>query len=158
MRGSKPGRCPVVAVTLVAFASEMNARPAAVSPAARFEPDGPIVPSASGRFVSPGSSSGLLRNGSGLTLRPPSMITGPSTWLSVPVIGGKTSASWPSANWLSSACTVTVCATFQLADVNTSCCVITAPPRLSGEIAIPAESWPPCSSEIVSTRPTTETL
>ncbi len=88
------------------------------------------------------------------------MITGPRIWSVRPVIGGKTSASWPSTNVLSIASTVTVCAWFQVPPappVKTSCCVITAPPRLSGVIATPAESRPPSSRVIVRTRPTTET-
>ena len=151
MRGSKPGRWPFVALTLVAFGSTIVALPSAVSPATV------IVPSASGRFVSPGSISGLLRNGSGLTLRPPSMITGPRIWSVRPVSGGKTRALLPSTTWLSSASTVTVCATFQLLGVKTSCWVITAPPRLSGERTIPAVTGLPSTCEIVITRPTTET-
>ena len=135
IRGSKPGRWPVAALTLVAFTSVKYASPPIV-PRHVVVPSGHvIVPSASGRFVSPGSVSGCVRNGSGLTPRPPSMITGPRIWSVRPVIGGKTSASWPSTNELSSASTVTVCAWFQVPvepPVKTSCCVITAPPRLSG--------------------------
>ena len=153
MRGSKPGRRPSVALTFVAFVSVMVA-----SLLVGSVPAVPTVPSTSGRFVSPGSSSWPCKTGVGTSAEPPSIVTGPRIWLTVFGSGGKVSASPPSTVKSGRPCTKTVWATSQSLASKTSCGVTTAPPWLSGPIANEAVKTPPPTRVIVSTRPTTLTL
>ena len=97
MRGSKPGRSPVRALTCMALASVRKARPSAAVPVPVTSPCG------SGRFFSPGSSSGLPRNRSSPTRMPPSMTSGPRIPFTRPSSAGNTRASLPSTKSSSSA-------------------------------------------------------
>ena len=152
MRGSKPGRSPLDALTFVAFVSVITALPLPSIVT------GPTLPSASGRFVSSGSISGPLSGVAGMSAEPPSIVTGPRIWLTVFGIGGKTRASVPSTVKSGRPWTRIDWATSQFEESNTICGVTTAPPRLSGLIAIDAETPAVVREEIVITRPATETL
>ena len=151
MRGSKPGRSPVAALTCVASVSVIVASPLGVVPTASTGPSG------SGRFVSSGSSSGSLRKRSESARTPPSIVIGPRIALTRSSSAGKTSASPPSTKSSSTARTKTVWRSSQSCSVKTTCGVTSAPPALSGEIRIEATTVVPSSRPIVMTRPATAT-
>ena len=56
---------------------------------------------------------------------------------------------------MSAASTVTICGMFQFAEVNTSCAVRVAPPRVFGVTEKPGANVDPSLAAIVITRPTT---
>ena len=149
MRGSKPGRSPYCALTWVAYRSMMDPSPVELTEVA--------VPSGMARFFSPGSISGLLRNGSGFGPMPPSIVIGPRISLIRLFIGGKTSASCPSTTLLGTAWTVTCWMVLQFVGVKTSCGETDAPPLLSGETATAAETAAPSTRSTVIARPWTST-